>query len=191
MQLIFSIMIILCSTHLSYLYIETPCIVCSWSLDKVSVCFNFFCCLDKFLLNFGCNVSGIFLSNICMYIYIHIYICVSMYMYIFGYIYAHACVCVCIYIYIYMYMGESKNNAFVISTTIIANTGTYILHQDGAGPLWITSLLLNIFAVSLNSKVQPLNKCMYSCLIRICWLFFEPLHHCSFHFLITVIMFAS
>ena len=34
----------------------------------------------------------------------------------------------------------------------------------------------------------PSNESMYPCLVKFCWLFFEPLQHCSFHFLVTGIM---
>ena len=89
-----------------------------------------------------------------------------------------------------MYKGESKSNAFFSITGIITDTGTCIIHQNEAEPLWITSLLLNIVTISLNSSFPPSNESMYSCHVKFCWLFFEPLH-CSFHFLITDIIFTS
>ena len=63
--------------------------------------------------------------------------------------------------------------------------------SKAAGRLWIPSLLLNIVTVSLNGNVPPSNKSMYSCFVKFCCLFFEPLHHCSFHFFVIGIMIAS
>ena len=48
------------------------------------------------------------------------------------------------------------------------DTGTCIRHQNEAGPLWITSLLLNIITVSLNSIVPPSNEGMCPCFIKFC-----------------------
>ena len=68
-----------------------------------------------------------------------------------------------------------------------ADRGTCIIHQNEAGPLWLTSLLLNIVIVSLSSNVLLLKGSMYHYLIKFFWLFFKPLHHCSFHFFIKAI----
>ena len=84
-----------------------------------------------------------------------------------------------------------KSNAFFFSKRIITHTGTCIMHQNEAGPLWITSLILNMVIFSLYSNVPPSNESMYPCLVRFCLLFFEPLYHCSSHFLVTGKMFAS
>ena len=84
-----------------------------------------------------------------------------------------------------LYKGESKSNAFFFSTGIITDTGTCIIHQNKAGPLWITSLLLNTVTISLNSNVPPLNESLYPSLVKFCWLFFKWIHHWSFHFLTT------
>ena len=89
------------------------------------------------------------------------------------------------------YEGEWKGNAFFFNTGIVTNAGTCIIHQNEAGLLWITSLLLNIVTISLKSIVPSSNKSMYPSLVKFCWRFFEPLHHSSFHFLFTGIMFAS
>ena len=64
------------------------------------------------------------------------------------------------------------------------------IHQNEADPLWITSLLLHIVTVFLNSNVPPSNESMYPCPVKFCWLFFEPLLHFRFHFLVTGILFA-
>ena len=45
-----------------------------------------------------------------------------------------------------------------VSTGIITSTGTCIIHQNEAGPLWIISLLLNIVTISLNSNVSLSGK---------------------------------
>ena len=80
---------------------------------------------------------------------------------------------------------------FFFSTGIMTYTGTCIIHQNEAGLLWITSLFLDIVTISLNSNVSPSNESMYPCLVKFCQLFFELLHHCSFHFLVIGMMFAS
>ena len=87
----------------------------------------------------------------------------------------------------FIYEGESQSNAFLFNKGIIADTSTCTIYQNEASPLWITSLLINIVPVSLNSNVPPSNN--YPCDVEFCWLSFEPLHHCSFHFLVTGIMF--
>ena len=46
--------------------------------------------------------------------------------------------------------------------------------------MWISSLLLNIVSVSLNNNVPFSNENMYPCPVKLCWLFFEPLHPSSF-----------
>ena len=81
-----------------------------------------------------------------------------------------------------LYESESKSHAFFFITGVITNTGTCIIHQKEAGPMWITSLLLNIGTVSFNSNVSPSNESMYPCFIKLCGLFF--------HSLITGIIFA-
>ena len=75
-----------------------------------------------------------------------------------------------IYIYIYIHKGKSKSNVFFFSTGIIADTvfRTCIIHQNEAGSLWITSLLLNMVTISLNSNVPSSNVSMYLCLIKFC-----------------------
>ena len=90
-----------------------------------------------------------------------------------------------------LHIGESKSNAILFRTGIITNTGTCTIHQNKAGPLWITSLLLHIVTVSLNSNVPLSNESMYPSPVKFCWMFFEPLLHYRFHFLVTRIMFAS
>ena len=67
--------------------------------------------------------------------------------------------------------SKKKNNTFFFSTTIITDTGTFIIHENEVSPLWITFLLLKIVFVSLNSNVPPLNESMYPCLVKFCWLF--------------------
>ena len=52
-----------------------------------------------------------------------------------------------------LYEFDSKRKDFFFSIGIITDTGTCIIHQNEAGCLWITSLLLNIVTVSLNSNV--------------------------------------
>ena len=89
------------------------------------------------------------------------------------------------------YEAELKSNDFFFSTGIIIETGTCILYQNEDGPLWITYLLHNIVTTPLNSNVPPLNENMYPSLVKFCWPFFAPLHHCNFPFLITGVMFAS
>ena len=64
------------------------------------------------------------------------------------------------------YKDELKSNAFFFSIGIITDTGTYIMHQNQAIPLWITSLLLNIVIVSFNCNVPPSNESMCLCLVR-------------------------
>ena len=80
------------------------------------------------------------------------------------------------------YEDESKSNAFFFRTGMITNTGTCIIHQNEAGPLWITSLLLNVVTISLNSNIPPSNESMYTCLVKFCWLFFEPTLSLQFSF---------
>ena len=46
---------------------------------------------------------------------------------------------------------------------MITDTGTSIIHQNEVRSLWITSLLLKIVTVSLNSNVPPSNEGMYTC----------------------------
>ena len=67
---------------------------------------------------------------------------------------------------------SQKSNAFFFSIEIITDIGTCIIYQNEAGPLWITSLPLNIVIISLNSKVPPSNERMYPCLLKLCSLFF-------------------
>ena len=67
-----------------------------------------------------------------------------------------------------IYKGELKSNAFFFSTRIITDTGTSIIHQNKDGSLWITSILLNIVTVSLNSNVPPSNESMYPCFMKFC-----------------------
>ena len=89
----------------------------------------------------------------------------------------HTCVCVRIY-------GESqKVMLFFRSTGIITTSRIYTIPQNEAGPLWITSLLLNIVTVSCNSNVLPSNESMYPCLINSVI--------CSLSHFITGIMLAS
>ena len=88
-----------------------------------------------------------------------------------------------------IYEGELKTNAFFFSTGITTDTRTCVIHQNEAGTLWITSLFLNIVTVSLNSNVPPSKEIMYLRLIKSCLLFYELLHHCIFHFLVTGTMF--
>ena len=64
--------------------------------------------------------------------------------------------------------GEPKNDAFFFSTGIITDIGTSIIHENATGPPWITSLLLKIVTVSLNSYVPSLNESMYPSLIKFC-----------------------
>ena len=71
------------------------------------------------------------------------------------------------------YDSESKSNAFFFSTGKIIDIGTCIIQENEAGPLWMTSLLLNIVTISLNSNVPLSNESMYACLIKFCLLFFE------------------
>ena len=40
---------------------------------------------------------------------------------------------------------------------------TCIIHQNEAGPMWITSFLLNIVTISLNSNVPLSNESIYPC----------------------------
>ena len=91
----------------------------------------------------------------------------------------------CVFKGVFIYEGELKSSVLFFSAGIITDTGTCIIHQNKAGPLWITSLLLNIVIVSLNSNVPPSNESMYLYVVKFCWLFFEPLHRCSFHFLVN------
>ena len=86
-----------------------------------------------------------------------------------------------------MYRDESKIITFFFSTGIITNTGTCILPQNEAEPLWITSIV----TVSLNNSVPSSNESMYPYLIKFRWLFFEHLHHSSFHFLVTDMKFIN
>ena len=62
--------------------------------------------------------------------------------------------------------GGIKSNVILFRTSIITNTGTCIIHQNEAGPLWITSLLLHIVTISLNSNVPPSNESMYPCPVK-------------------------
>ena len=80
-----------------------------------------------------------------------------------------------IYIYIYIlrkkyniYEAELKSNAFVFVTGKITDEGTRIINHKEAGPMKITSLLLNILTVSLKSNVPPLNESMYPSLGKFC-----------------------
>ena len=91
---------------------------------------------------------------------------------------------------IYIRGWVKKINAFFFNTGITTDAGIYIIHQNEVSPLWITSLLLNLVTISLNSNVPPSNESMYPCFVTFCWLFFEPLHHGSFHFLVNGLMFA-
>ena len=84
-----------------------------------------------------------------------------------------------------------KSNAFFFSTGIVANTGTYIIHQNEAGSLSITSLHLNKVTVSLNNNFTPSNESIYPSIIKFCWLIFDPIRSSSFHFIVTGILFAS
>ena len=97
-----------------------------------------------------------------------------------------------IYIYIYKYTRVSKrSNVIFFSTWMITDTRACIIQQNRADLLWIISLFLNIVTISLNSNVPPSNESMYPYLVKSYWLFLESLYHCSFHFLVNGIMFAS
>ena len=79
--------------------------------------------------------------------------------------------------------GESKVMSF-FNTGIITDTRTCIIH--------LSLSPVNHIPISLNSNVSPPSKeSMYRCLVKFCWLFFEPRHHCSFHFLVTGVIFDS
>ena len=65
-------------------------------------------------------------------------------------------------------MSKKKSNAFFFSKGIITDTGTRIIHQNEASPLWITFLLINIVIVSLNRNVTPSNRSMYPCRVKFC-----------------------
>ena len=80
--------------------------------------------------------------------------------------------------------ASQKVMALFYSTGIITNIGTCIIHPNEAGLLLITSLLLNIVTVSLTSNVPVSIESIYPCFVKFCWLFFEPLHHWCFHFLL-------
>ena len=43
-----------------------------------------------------------------------------------------------------------------------------MLHENEVGPVWITSLLLNIVTVSLCSNVPPSNKNIHLFLVKLC-----------------------
>ena len=78
----------------------------------------------------------------------------------------HAFSYIYIYIYIYIYDGESKaNTLFFITGKLIDTTRMYVIHQNGADLLWITSLILDIVAISLYSYDEPSNEnmCPKSC----------------------------
>ena len=65
-------------------------------------------------------------------------------------------------------IGEHSNRwANVRSRGIITTAGTCIIYKNEAGPQWITSLLLNIVTVSLNSNIPPSNESMYPCLVKL------------------------
>ena len=85
--------------------------------------------------------------------------------------------------------GWVKSNAFFFIIGIITDAGTCVIHQNEAGPPWITSLLLNIATERNGDYVSLSKERIYPCLVKFCWLFFEPLHQCSFYFLVTGIMF--
>ena len=76
-----------------------------------------------------------------------------------------------------VYIRGWVKNAVFFRAGIINDTGTGIIHQIEDSCLWITSQLLNIVTVSLNSNVPPSNESMYVSLVKFCWMFFEPLHH--------------
>ena len=65
-----------------------------------------------------------------------------------------------------------RKNSFFFCTGIITDTETCIIDQNEAGPLWITSLPLNLVNVSLNINVLPSNKSMYTFLAKFCLLLF-------------------
>ena len=71
-----------------------------------------------------------------------------------------------------IYEGESKSKAFSFSTGKIRDTGTCIIHQNKASPLWITCLLFNVINISLKRNIVLSNESMYPCLVKFCWLFF-------------------
>ena len=133
------------------------------------------------------NVCLNYTNCVCVYVCIHVRMsaCVHIHTHT-----EYECLFI-LYTRVCVYEGESKSNAFFFSTDIITNTRMYIIHQNEAGPLRITSLLLNRVTVSLNHNVPPSNLSLYPCFIKFCRLFFEPLHHCSFHFLITGIILVT
>ena len=110
-----------------------------------------------------------------IYIYIYIYIC----------IYIYVCVCVCVCVCMCMEKENSEITTVKLcltidlvsypvraeglvnrNTGIITDTSTWIIHQNKVGFLRITSLLLNIVTVSLNSSVPPSDKSMYPCFVN-------------------------
>ena len=67
-----------------------------------------------------------------------------------------------------LHVVESKIYAFFFSIDIMTNTGTCIMYHNQSGPQWITSLLLNIVTVCLNSNVPHPNESMYAYLKKLC-----------------------
>ena len=75
------------------------------------------------------------------------------------------CVCACVCVrpkekcitfcltFVYIYTNVKQK--------IITDIETYISHKNEAGPQWITPLLLNIVAVSLNSNIPLSNEIIY------------------------------
>ena len=106
------------------------------------------------------------------------------------YIYIYVCVCECVCVCVCERERESKSRTFFFSTGIIFRAGTFIINQNEASLLWITYQLLSIVTVSLSGNVSSSKESMYPCLVKFCWLFLEPLHHCSFRFLVTGLMFC-
>ena len=55
---------------------------------------------------------------------------------------------------------------FFFSIGLITNFGTCIRHHNKPGSLRITSLLLDIVSIYLNSILSSLNESMYTCQIK-------------------------
>ena len=85
---------------------------------------------------------------------LHIYVC--KYIYVYAYIYIYS-VCVCRRV-------NKKSNAIFNCMGIITDRGTCTIHQNGAGSLYITSILLNTVTFPLNIKFS--NECAYPCLVK-------------------------
>ena len=121
-------------------------------------------------------LSVIFCSYISIYLTVSIYITEFFPMFVSMYVYARVSQKVMPSQQIYFLWHQPLcYNYDWICTGIITNTGTYNIHQNEAGLLRITSLLLNIVTISLNGNVLILNVSMHPCLIKFYWLFFKPL----------------